>query len=115
MDSLLLTLIELQAFDTRLAMLEAEAARLPAQIEAIHAALASAKKALDALKTKVDTTKKELRTKEKDLEVVTAKRQKSETRLWEVKNNTEGDPGPHGAPGEARRGRPGGRGAIQAA
>jgi len=88
-DSLLLTLIELQAFDTRLAMLEAEAARLPAQIEAIHAALASAKKALDALKTKVDTTKKELRTKEKDLEVVTAKRQKSETRLWEVKNNTE--------------------------
>jgi len=88
-DSLLLTLIELQAFDTRLAALEAEAARLPVQIEAIHAALASAKKALDALKTKVDTTKKDLRTKEKDLEVVTAKRQKSETRLWEVKNNTE--------------------------
>lgn len=89
MDSQLLTLIDLQARDTRLAALEAEAARLPKQIEAIHAALAEAKKALDALKTKVDTTKKDLRTKEKDLEVVTAKRQKAEARLWEVKNNTE--------------------------
>ena len=89
MDSQLLTLIDLQARDTRLAALEAEAARLPKQIEAIHTTLAEAKKALDALKTKIDTTKKDLRTKEKDLEVVTAKRQKSEARLWEVKNNTE--------------------------
>jgi len=88
-DSQLLTLIDLQARDTRLAALEAEAARLPKQIEAIHTTLAEAKKALDALKTKIDTTKKDLRTKEKDLEVVTAKRQKSEARLWEVKNNTE--------------------------
>ena len=89
MDSQLLTLIDLQARDTRLAALEAEAARLPKQIEAIHTTLAEAKKALDALKTKIDTTKKDLRTKEKDLEVVTAKRQKAEARLWEVKNNTE--------------------------
>ncbi len=89
MDSQLLTLIDLQARDTRLAALEAEAARLPKQIEAIHTTLAEAKKALDALKTKIDITKKDLRTKEKDLEVVTAKRQKSEARLWEVKNNTE--------------------------
>jgi len=88
-DSQLLTLIDLQARDTRLAALEAEAARLPKQIEAIHTTLAEAKKALDALKTKIDITKKDLRTKEKDLEVVTAKRQKSEARLWEVKNNTE--------------------------
>ena len=89
MDSQLLTLIDLQGFDTRLAALEAEAGRLPKQIEAIHAALAEAKKALDTIKTKGDTTRKDLRTKEKDLEVVTAKRAKAEGRLWEVKNNTE--------------------------
>ena len=89
LDSQLLTLIDLQGFDTRLAVLEAEAARLPKQIEAIHAALAEAKKSLDALKLKADTTRKELRSKEKDLDVVTAKRSKAEARLWEVKNNTE--------------------------
>ena len=89
MDSQLLTLIDLQGFDTRLAALEAEAARLPKQIEAIHLALAEAKKIVDALKLKADTTRKDLRTKEKDLEVVTAKRAKAEGRLWEVKNNTE--------------------------
>lgn len=89
MDSQLLTLIDLQGFDTRLAALEAEAARLPKQIEAINAALAEAKKTLDVIKTKADTTRKDLRTKEKDLEVVTAKRAKAEGRLWEVKNNTE--------------------------
>jgi predicted nucleic acid-binding Zn-ribbon protein len=88
-DAQLLTLIDLQGFDTRLAALEAEAARLPKQIEAIHAALAEAQKSLDAVKLKADTTRKDLRTKEKDLEVVTAKRAKAEGRLWEVKNNTE--------------------------
>ena len=89
MDSQLLTLIDLQSFDTRLAALEAEAARLPKQIETLQAALADAKKSLDALRLKADTTRKELRTKEKDLDVVTAKRAKAEARLWEVKNNTE--------------------------
>jgi uncharacterized protein len=88
-DPQLLTLIDLQGFDTRLAALEAEASRLPKQIEAIHAALADAQKSLDALKQKADTTRKDLRTKEKDLDVVTAKRTKAEGRLWEVKNNTE--------------------------
>ena len=89
MDSQLLTLIDLQAFDTRIAALEAEAARLPKQIDALHAALADAKKTLETLKAKADLTKKDLRTKEKDLDVVTAKRAKAEARLWEVKNNTE--------------------------
>ena len=89
MDAQLLTLIDLQAFDTRIAALEAEAARLPKQIDAIHAALADAKKILETLKAKADVTKKDLRTKEKDLDVVTAKRAKAEARLWEVKNNTE--------------------------
>jgi len=88
-DPQLLTLIDLQAFDARIAALEAEAARLPKQIEAIHAALAQAKKSLDALRTKADTTRKDLRVREKDLEVVTAKRAKADARLWEVKNNTE--------------------------
>ncbi len=89
MDAQLQTLIDLQAQDTRIAALEADAARLPKQIESIHGAVADARKTLDAAKTKADTTKKELRSKEQDLEVVTAKRQKAETRLWEVKNNTE--------------------------
>ncbi len=89
MDAQLVTLIDLQAFDTRIAALEAEAARLPKQIDALHAALADAKKTLETLKAKADLTKKDLRTKEKDLDVVTAKRAKAEARLWEVKNNTE--------------------------
>jgi predicted nucleic acid-binding Zn-ribbon protein len=88
-DSQLLTLIDLQGFDTRLAALDAEAARLPKQIEAIHAALAETRKTLETVRAKADTTRKDLRTKEKDLEVVTAKRTKAEGRLWEVKNNTE--------------------------
>lgn len=89
MDPQLLTLIELQAIDARIAALEAEAARLPKQIDTINAALADAKKTLETLKAKADATRKDLRTKEKDLDVVTAKRAKAEARLWEVKNNTE--------------------------
>lgn len=89
MDAQLLTLIDLQASDARIAALEAEAARLPKQIDAIHAALADARKTLETLKAKADTTRKDLRTREKDLDVVTAKRAKAEARLWEVKNNTE--------------------------
>ncbi len=89
MDAQLLTLIDLQGFDTRLAALDAEAARLPRQIEAIQTSLAEAKKSVETIKAKTDTTRKDLRTKEKDLEVVTAKRTKAEGRLWEVKNNTE--------------------------
>jgi uncharacterized protein len=88
-DSQLLTLIDLQGFDTRIFALEADAARLPKQIEAIHAALTEAKKSLETLKQRADTTRKDLRTKEKDLEVITAKRAKAEARLWEVKNNVE--------------------------
>jgi predicted nucleic acid-binding Zn-ribbon protein len=88
-DPQLVTLIDLQGFDTRIAALEADAARLPRQIEAIQAALAEGRKSLEALKLKADTTRKDLRSKEKDLDVVTAKRSKAESRLWEVKNNTE--------------------------
>jgi len=88
-DPQLQTLIDLQAFDARIAALEGDAARVPGQIEAIHAVLAEAKQTLDTLKARADTTRKDLRVKEKDLEVVTAKRAKSEARLWEVKNNTE--------------------------
>jgi uncharacterized protein len=88
-DTQLVTLIDLQGFDTRIAALEADAARLPKQIQALHAALADAKQLLEALRLKADATRKDLRSKEKDLEVVTAKRSKAEARLWEVKNNTE--------------------------
>jgi hypothetical protein len=82
-------LVELQGYDSRIATLDAEAARLPKQIEAIQASLAEAKKTVDAFKTKMDQTRKDLRAKEKDLEVHAAKRAKEETRLYEVKTNKE--------------------------
>ncbi len=83
------TLIHLQEYDTKIAALEAEAARLPKQIEAIQTSLAEAKKTVDTVKARVETARKELRAKEKDLDDIGVKRQKSEARLWEVKNNTE--------------------------
>ena len=89
MNSELQTLIDLQAYDSRIATLEAEAARLPKQIEAIQASLAEAKKTVDAFKAKIDQTRKDLRAKEKDLEVHAAKRAKEEARLYEVKTNKE--------------------------
>src|SRR5438045_9340552 len=88
-NSELNTLIELQAFDSRIATLETDAARLPKQIEAIQASLAEARKTVDAFKAKMDQTRKDLRAKEKDLEVHAAKRAKEEARLYEVKTNKE--------------------------
>jgi predicted nucleic acid-binding Zn-ribbon protein len=83
------TLIELQEYDSRIAKLDAEAARLPKQIEALQQALRDAGRAVEMLKTRFDTGRKDLRTKEKDLEVAAAKRTKAEGRLWEVKTNKE--------------------------
>jgi uncharacterized protein len=83
------TLIHLQEYDSRIAGLEAEAARLPKQIEALQAAVAEARKTVEAIKTRLDATRKELRAKEKDLDDVGVKRAKSEARLYEVKTNTE--------------------------
>jgi predicted nucleic acid-binding Zn-ribbon protein len=83
------TIIDLQTFDSKIATLEADAARLPKQIEAIQASLAEAKRTVDAFRTKIDQTKKDLRGKEKDLEVHAAKRAKEESRLYEVKTNKE--------------------------
>jgi len=88
-DQQLQTLIELQAYDARIAALEAEAARLPKQLEAIQQGLAEAKKAAEALKAKNDATRKDLRAKEKDLEVTASKRAKADAKLWEVKTNKE--------------------------
>ena len=82
-------LIDLQEFDARILRLETEAARLPKQIEAIQQALKDAGRALEMLKQRSDATRKDLRTKEKDLEVASAKRTKTEARLWEVKTNKE--------------------------
>ena len=89
MDAQLKTLIDLQGVDTRIAAHEAEAARLPKEIAAIHAEIESAKKDVDAGKARLDATKKDQRTREKDLEVVQAKRSKTEGRLYEVKTNKE--------------------------
>ena len=83
------TLIELQEHDSRIAKLDAEAARLPKQIDAIQQALKDASRTLDLLKSRFDTGRKDLRTKEKDLEFAAAKRAKAESRLWEVKTNKE--------------------------
>jgi len=88
-DAQLKTLIDLQGVDTRIAALEAEAARLPREIAAIHAALQGMKQEVDAGKTRLDAAKKDQRAREKDLEVVQAKRSKTEGRLYEVKTNKE--------------------------
>jgi uncharacterized protein len=83
------TLIDLQAIDTRIATLEAEAAKLPRDIAAIHAAVEETKKAVEAAKGKLDTARKNQRAKEKDLEDNRVKRQKFEGQLYQVKTNKE--------------------------
>jgi len=88
-DQHLPILSDLQQRDSRIAALEAEAARLPRQAAAIEAALTEAKKSVEALRARQDKARKELRAKEQDLEVVAVKRAKSETRLYEVKTNKE--------------------------
>ncbi len=85
----LATLIDLQQFDSRIARLEADAAKLPKQIDAIKAALTEAGRTLETLKTRFDSTRKDLRSKEKDLDVTATKRTKAEGRLYEVKTNKE--------------------------
>ena len=89
MDGNLQTLINLQAIDTRIAGLEADAARLPREIAAIHAAVEDAKKNAEQAKARLDAARKDQRAKEKDLAVVQAKRSKNEARLYEVKTNKE--------------------------
>ena len=89
MDQKLQTLINLQAIDSRIAALEADAARLPKEIAAIHAAVEDAKKQVEQTKARLDTARKDQRAREKDLEVVQAKRSKTEARLYEVKTNKE--------------------------
>jgi len=88
-DGNLQTLINLQAIDTRIAGLEADAARLPREIAAIRAAVEDAKKNAEQAKARLDAARKDQRAKEKDLEVVQAKRSKNEARLYEVKTNKE--------------------------
>jgi predicted nucleic acid-binding Zn-ribbon protein len=82
-------LIDLQELDSRIARLEAEAARLPRAMETIKQAVADAVKSVEQMRSRFETTRKALRTKEKDLEVASAKRSKAESRLWEVKTNKE--------------------------
>ena len=89
MDQKLQTLINLQAIDSRIAALEADAARLPREIAAIHAGLDDARTQVEQAKARLDTARKDQRAKEKDLEVVQAKRSKNEARLYEVKTNKE--------------------------
>jgi len=88
-DQQLQTLISLQAIDTRIAGLEADAARLPKEIAAIHAGVEEARKHVEQTKGRLDSARKDQRAKEKDLEVVQAKRSKTEARLYEVKTNKE--------------------------
>jgi predicted nucleic acid-binding Zn-ribbon protein len=88
-DQKLQTLISLQAIDSRIAALEADAARLPREIAAIHAGIEDARKQVEQAKAQLDAARKDQRAKEKDLEVVQGKRSKTEARLYEVKTNKE--------------------------
>jgi hypothetical protein len=89
LDQKLQTLISLQAIDSRIAALEADAARLPREIAAIHAGIEDARKQVEQAKAQLDAARKDQRAKEKDLEVVQGKRSKTEARLYEVKTNKE--------------------------
>ncbi len=89
MDQQLQTLINLQALDTRVAALEADAARLPREIAAVHAAVEEARKQAEEAKTRLDAARKDQRTREKDLEVIQTKLVKNNARLYEVKTNKE--------------------------
>jgi predicted nucleic acid-binding Zn-ribbon protein len=89
MDQKLQSLISLQTIDSRIAALEADAARLPKEIAAIHAAVEEARQQVEQAKARLDTARKEQRAREKDLEVVQAKLGKNNARLYEVKTNKE--------------------------
>jgi predicted nucleic acid-binding Zn-ribbon protein len=88
-DGHLKTLIELQALDTRIGGLEAEAGKLPKDIEALRARTAEAKKLVEGTKQGLDAARKDTRAKEKDLEDNQVKRQKFEGQLYQVKTNKE--------------------------
>jgi predicted nucleic acid-binding Zn-ribbon protein len=88
-DQQLRILIDLQALDTRIAVIEAEVARLPREIAAVHAAIEAARTEAEGIKASLDATRKQTRAREKDLEVTQARRTKVESRLYEVKTNTE--------------------------
>ncbi len=89
MDSQLRTLIELQALDTRIAGLEAEAARLPQEIARVRAAVEEARREVETGRAHLDAARKATRAKEKDLEDAQVKRQKYEAQLYQVKTNKE--------------------------
>jgi predicted nucleic acid-binding Zn-ribbon protein len=82
-------LIDLQVVDSRIAGLEALAAKIPREIAAIHAGVEEAKKSVEASKSKLDAARKGQRAKEKDLEDNRVKRQKFEGQLYQVKTNKE--------------------------
>ena len=54
MDGQLQTLINLQAIDTRIAALEADAARLPKEIAAIHTGVEEARKQVEQTRARLD-------------------------------------------------------------
>jgi predicted nucleic acid-binding Zn-ribbon protein len=89
MDQKLQSLISLQAIDSRIAALEADAARLPKEIAAIHAAVEGARQQVEQAKGRLDAARKDQRAREKDLEVVQGKLGKNNARLYEVKTNKE--------------------------
>lgn len=89
MDAKLQSLISLQAIDSRIAALEADAARLPKEIAAIHAAVEGARQQVEQAKGRLDAARKDQRAREKDLEVVQGKLGKNNARLYEVKTNKE--------------------------
>jgi hypothetical protein len=89
LDAKLQSLISLQAIDSRIAALEADAARLPKEIAAIHAAVEGARQQVEQAKGRLDAARKDQRAREKDLEVVQGKLGKNNARLYEVKTNKE--------------------------
>ncbi|OGL15317.1 MAG: hypothetical protein A3K12_09150 [Candidatus Rokubacteria bacterium RIFCSPLOWO2_12_FULL_71_19] len=89
MDGQLRALIELQTLDTKIAGLEAEAARLPQEIARLRAGVDEMRKQVEAARAGLDAARKETRAREKDLDDSQVKRQKFEAQLYQVKTNKE--------------------------
>jgi uncharacterized protein len=83
------TLIDLQALDSKISLLEAEVAKLPRDITGVQASVEEAKKAVETIKGQLEAARKSQRAKEKDLEDNRIKRQKFEGQLYQVKTNKE--------------------------
>lgn len=82
-------LVRLQAIDTRLGLLKAEAARIPERVEAARRLLLEAQRRLVQSQTEGEASARQKREKERELEACEEKLSKARNRQSEIKTNKE--------------------------